>query len=293
MRALVGALLLLLTPPLAGCAPRQSQGEPALWRVTDADSEIWLFGTAHMLRPELRWRGPRFEAAFAAADELVTETDASPEMNRTLQALYQRHGALGPGETLADRLGPAEHARTQRIARALGMEPAQLERMRPWAAALRISYAYALSRGMRAEAGVENVLVAEARRRGMRLSYLETPEQQVRVLADLAPPVEARLLADTLSEIEAGGQALDVIDALWARGEVDALGAAFDAQWRAGAPEVHEAVILARNRAFADAIEARLAGEGRIFIAVGAAHLAGEGNVIGLLRERGLDVEGP
>lgn len=292
MRALFAFVLLLAAPALNSCA-RPLQGEPALWRIADSDSEIWLFGTAHMLRPELRWRGSRVNAAFAAAEELVTETDAGPEGAAQAQVLSQSLGLMPAGETLSSRLSPNEQARLARAADDLRLDPATLEPMRPWLAALRLSYAYALSRGMRPEAGVENVLYDEARQRGMRLSFFETPEQQVRILADLPPAEETRFLIDTLSEIEADGDALAAMDALWARGDTAALAALFDAQWHAGSPAVHEALILKRNRAWADDIARRLEGDGRVFIAVGAAHLVGQGNVVDLLRERGIEVEGP
>jgi hypothetical protein len=292
MRALLAALMLIAAPTLAACAPRPAR-EPALWRVTDSDSEIWLFGTAHMLRPELRWRGPRVNAAFAAAEEFVTETDTSAEGAEAAQALSGQLGMLPAGETLSSRLNAEQQARLARAASELRIDPSTLELLRPWLAALRLSYAYALSRGMRPEAGVESVLSAEARARGKRLSFLETPEQQVRFLADLAPAEEARFLADTLREIETDAGATDEMEALWARGDVEALAALFDAQWRAGSPALHEAIILERNRVWAEQIARRLKGEGRVFVAVGAAHLVGEGNVVALLRERGIDVDGP
>ena len=76
MRALIAALL--MAAALGACARQPPPaGEPALWRIADADSEIWLFGTSHMLPPEARWRGPVVDAAFAAAEEFVTETDMS------------------------------------------------------------------------------------------------------------------------------------------------------------------------------------------------------------------------
>lgn len=291
MRALIAALLLLATPTLATCA-RAPSAEPALWRIADGDSEIWLFGTAHMLRPELRWRGPRVNAAFAAAEEFVTETDASPEGAAAAQALSVTLGALAPSETLSARLPEDTRAQLARNAAELGVNAAELEQMRPWLAALRLSYAYTLSRGLRPEAGVESVLAAEAQQRAMRMSFFETPEQQVRFLADLPEADQVRFLADTLREIEADAEAPD-LDALWARGDTQALAAAFDAQWQAGSPALHEVIILQRNRAWADEIARRLEGEGRVFIAVGAAHLVGEGNVIALLRARGITVEGP
>lgn len=297
MRKLIAALFLALAPALAACAPAapaKAEGEPALWRIADADSEIWLFGTAHMLAPELKWRGPRFEAAFAAADELVTETDASPAGAAEAYALSEAMGRLAPGETLSARLAPEDQALLARVTAALRLDSAALETMRPWLAALRLSYADAIARGLRAEAGVETVLAADARARGMTMSFLETPQQQVRFLADLPETEQIRFLRDTMNAIESGETRIDDLDDLWARGDVQTLAALFDAQWKAGSPALYETIILARNRAWADAIQARLAeGEGRVFIAVGAAHLVGEGNVIDLLRARGIAVEGP
>ena len=127
-----------------------------------------------------------------------------------------------------------------------------------------LSYAY--QRGMRAELGVENVLAPEARARRLRTGFLETPEQQVRFLADLPDAEQTRFLTDTLREIETEDAALDAMDDLWARGDVEALARVFDAQWRAGSPAVREILILQRNRAWADEI-ARPEGEGKIFIA--------------------------
>jgi uncharacterized protein YbaP (TraB family) len=83
------------------------------------------------------------------------------------------------------------------------------------------------------------------------------------------------------------------LDRAWARGELTELGRQLDAQIGEAGPAVHRALITDRNRAWADQIEQRLAGSGKIFIAVGAAHLVGDGNVVALLRARGIEVEGP
>lgn len=292
MRALIAALLLAAAPALAACAPKPV-GEPAIWRIADADSEIWLLGTAHMLDPRLKWRGAGINAAFAAADEFMTETDMSEAGMEIVQRLAAELGAAPQDRPLSATLDDAQQASLARTASRLRLDPARLEPLRPWYAALQLSFAYATQRGMRAEAGVENVLYAEARQRGMRMSFFETPEQQIRFLADLPEAEQARFLADTLREIETENDGLDAMDDLWARGDAEALARLFDTQWRTASPVLHETIILRRNRAWADEIAARLEGEGRIFIAVGAAHLLGEGNVIALLRDRGIDVEGP
>ncbi|GAM97128.1 lipoprotein [alpha proteobacterium U9-1i] len=279
---------------LAGCAPTPSPdatGEPALWRITDADSEIWLFGSVHVLPPALDWRGPRFEAAFAAAEELVTETDVGAS---DYAALVSRYGRLPDGAPdLGARLSDAERSQLGRVAQTLRIAPESFNRDRPWFAAVRLSFAYAIAQGHAPEAGVENVLVPQARAAGKRISFLETTEQQIRTLADLPADDELRFLTVTLRQIEHEAESLDATDALWVRGDVAELGRQLDAQMAEAGPEVMDAIITRRNEAWTIEIERRLAGSGRIFYAVGAAHLAGAHSVVAMLRARGVTVEGP
>ncbi|MDZ4691256.1 TraB/GumN family protein [Terricaulis sp.] len=293
MRALFSALFALAAAAVGSCAPAAPASEPALWRITDADSEIWLYGTVHMLPPDLEWRGPRFEAAFARAEEFVTETDTGEAAVREINRLTQELGALPADESLSRQLEPNDVGRLQRVAHLLSLEASTLERQRPWLAALQLSYAATLRAGHRPEAGVEAVLMPEARARGLKLSYLETAAQQIEILASLPPADEARFLSQTLIDIEAGTDALTAMDTAWARGDVEELARVLEPQWRDVGPGIHEAIILERNRAWADEVARRLDGSGRIFIAVGAAHLVGDDSVVDLLRARGIAVEGP
>lgn len=296
MRAFLSALLAAAVWTLASCTPatERGPGEPALWRIADGDSEIWLFGSVHMLPADLNWRGPRLNAAFAAADEFVTETDLpNAETAAAFQAFAERYGQLPAGQTLSQRLGPRDAARVAQTARALGIDPAALERQRPWLTALQLASTDLIRSGQSPDLGVEAVLGAEATRTGKRLSSFETLEQQLRVLADLAPDDEDRFLEVTLAEIDASSDLAARMDRAWVRGDVAFLAREFEAEWREAGPGMHQAIILNRNRAWADDIERRLAGSGRTFIAVGAAHLIGEGSVVDLLRARGIAVEGP
>ena len=292
MRPWAALLLFVLAWPLATCAPAAApRGEPALWRISDHDSEIWLFGTVHVLPADLRWRSTRLNAAFSAADELVLETDTSA--GETTAALTARYGLLPAGEKLSPRLPSHDAARLARISSTLGVDPSSLERLRPWLAALRLSFAFAAAHGQLSEAGVEAVLLPEAQARGLRISYLETPEQQIRTLAELSDSDQLRFLQASLRQIEEGGGALEFIDRAWASGDVAALDRELHAQLSQAGPGPYAVIITRRNEAWADEIARRLEGSGRIFYAVGAAHLVGDGGVPALLRRRGIDVEGP
>jgi uncharacterized protein YbaP (TraB family) len=246
-----------------------------------------------VLSPDLAWRSERLNAAFAGAEEFVTETAIGDDAAAEYHALAERHGTLPAGETLSQRIGQDDAERLTRTARQLGVDPAALERQRPWLVALQLSYLALARAGQNPEAGVEAVLGAEARAQGKRLSFLETPEQQVRVLADLSREEEARFLSLTLREIERGAGSAVAMDRAWVSGDTEALQRQLDEQWRESGPAFYAALIVNRNQAWADEIARRLEGSGRIFIAVGAAHLLGDDSVVALLRARGIEVEGP
>lgn len=292
MRAFFTALLAACACALAACAA-PSPAEPAMWRIADEDSEIWLFGSVHLLPPGVEWDGPRWQAAFAAADEFVTETDTSDAAMQAFPALAAQYGNLPAGERLSDLLSAEDRARLTRAAAAAGIDAAALEGQRPWLTGLQLSYSYATRVGHRADLGVESVLGPRARDAGKRMSFFETPEEQIRILADLAPADEMRFLSVTMQQIDEEPDSMRTLDRAWARGDVATLDRALSQDWEAGGAAVHDALILRRNRAWADEIERRLQGSGRIFIAVGAAHLIGDGSVVDLLRERGVAVEGP
>lgn len=293
MRRWMTALLVAAATGLAACepAPRTpAAGEPALWRIADEDSEIWLFGSVHVLPADVHWLSPRIAAALDSADEFVTETNTD---DADFPGLAAQYGTLPEGQTLSSLLSAEDAARLARVAGEVNLDMAQVERMRPWLAALNITYLYAARAGHSIEAGVETVLGARARAAGKRFGYLETAEAQIRVLADLAPVDEAHFLAVTVRQLEDGPDQLSALDEPWARGDLATLSERLDADWAEAGPAVHEAVIIRRNRNWADQIEERLAGAGSAFITVGAAHLVGEENVVRLLRERGIEVEGP
>ena len=82
-RSVCSALLLALL----ACAPARAEPlHPALWKVADADTTIWLFGTVHVMKPGLDWLNGPVRAALEGSDELVTEI-ADPTGTRTQSAL--------------------------------------------------------------------------------------------------------------------------------------------------------------------------------------------------------------
>ena len=65
MRRLAGAAGAILIGWLG--AAGSTAAAPAMWRVSDGDSDVYLFGTLHALKPSLKWRTPLYDEVLARA----------------------------------------------------------------------------------------------------------------------------------------------------------------------------------------------------------------------------------
>ena len=50
-----------------------AHAEPALWKVTHGQSTAYLYGSVHLLKPDVVWDTPKVEAALSQAKELWLE----------------------------------------------------------------------------------------------------------------------------------------------------------------------------------------------------------------------------
>jgi hypothetical protein len=289
-----------LTAALAACGPATAPTpeptaapSPALWRLADADSEIWLFGTVHALPEDLAWRSPAVDAAFAQAERVVFEVDPGVAGDEATHAALLQFGFLPPGQALRDGLPAPLSARLEALAPTLGLDLDELDRLRPWLAAQQVTLAQAMRAGALPELGVEQVLSREASGRRLVLRFLESPEQQIRVLADLAPTDQLTFLEAAVAEAERGDAAFDALTQEWVRGDIAALEQRVAVLQAAAGPAVYERLITQRNAAFAAVVLEELDGAGVVFVAVGAAHLVGPDGVVARLRSAGLAVDGP
>lgn len=278
---------------LATCAPAPQEKGPALWRVSDADSEIYLFGTVHVLPATLQWQSKRIVDAFNGAEVIWFETPTDEAAGRKIAGIVARTGVNPPGVTLSSQLAPQDQARLTRVATSLNVPPQSLEPLRPWLAALQLSVALLNRQGHSASAGVEATLSADAAALGKRTAYFETAEEQMAIFATLPRDAELKFLTTTLRQIEEDADDTDTLNRLWAQGDTPAFDALVAKLTNEAGPETAEALIYARNARFAAAIAEMLKGKGRAFVAVGAAHMSGERGVPALLKAQGHAVEGP
>lgn len=278
-----GAAALALSAPV--------MADPSLWHMSDEDSDIYIFGTVHILRPEVDWRTPEVMTAFESADTVWFEAPVNdPAEQAGMMGLLQRYGLNPPERPLSSQISDEANADLAEIAPLLGSTPAAMEPLRPWLAAVQVTVGYAIVEGFDPTSGVEAQLWPEAVAAGKELQYFETIEEQLQFFAGLDREIEVEMLEQTLAQIEEAPDSMDSLVTAWAAGDQDELDRLMNGVFRDESPEVHDVLMVQRNQRWAEVVEEMMAGSGTVFIAVGSGHLPGDGGLIDLLEERGFTI---
>lgn len=265
------------------------QAAPAMWKVSDGDSAVWLFGSVHMLPPDANWRTPYFDKVMAKADRIYFETDISPESQMAITARTFELGFNKDGRLLSEVIGPDLTERLRDAASDYGQPMAMLLTMRPWMAATTLSLGAITEMNYDPMLGVETVVSGELP--GDRRGYLETVDQQLDFLAGGGDAEQIAMLEatlDTLGEMESD---LNAMVASWLAGEPEDLGEIFLTQTGGYDQATLERLIDTRNHDWVGQIETMLANNENNLLIVGAAHLAGEVSVVRLLEDAGYTSE--
>ncbi|MCC5997160.1 MAG: TraB/GumN family protein [Oceanicaulis sp.] len=286
----------LSAPALAEIDFGAVEADPALWRIAAPGGDVYLFGTVHILPPELDWRTDRIDAALAASGRIYFEVDAlSEEAQAEMMTLIPQLGMNAPGVTLTSMISPEAQANLALMAERLGAPAGSLDAMldplQPWLAGLTVAVMQIQAAGYDPESGVEQRLKVAGLEAGKSFGYFETVEQQLRFFADM--PLETQI-----ADFEIGlAQALDdpgLLDRMvlaWAAGDTDRLDAILNDAMREASSDLYDVLIVERNHDWIPLIEAIVERGEPAFIAVGAGHVTGPEGVVGLLQARGHQVE--
>ena len=271
----------------AAAPPPATLGQgPALWKVADEDTTIYLFGTVHALPKDVEWFNAPIATALGASDELVTEIPKVDPGDTAIQQATIAKGVATDGITLRNRLTPEQSARYEAALTGLGMPAAAFDSFEPWFAGMTLATLPLFRAGYDPNSGVEKVIEAEAE--GKTRTALESVEYQLDLFDTLPEDVQVAFLMSGVDTIDELVPLLDRIVAEWAVGDVEDVARLAFTTARDDA--VAEAVFFQRNRNWTDWIDARMDRPGTVFIAVGAGHLAGDKSVQAYLQQRGIAV---
>jgi uncharacterized protein YbaP (TraB family) len=245
----------------------------------------WVFGTVHALPDGLEWKTETIDDAVARADSLVLEI-VDPADESGARDAFLRLGTTPGQPPLADRLPDELHDELRVALAETRLAANQFGTLEDWAAALTLAFAMESRNGFDPENGADRALQAAAK--GRPVIGLETLEGQLGLFDSLPPREQRALLAAVVAESGDTRAGRRLVEA-WARGDI----AALDREAHRGMladPRLREALLVARNRAWAQQIAAMLQARRRPFVAIGAAHVAGTDGVPALLAAQGYEV---
>ncbi len=280
------------TPPPA-TASAQAENEsakpatPALWKVSDDDTTIYLFGTIHVLPEGVEWFEGTIASAFAEADLLITEIVEPDEA--AMQSLVVRKAMLPADQSLRALLPEEDRAAYEAALGQFNIPPVLFDRFEPWYAAVALSTLPLMQEGFNAENGVETRLDARAKQREIPHEGLETPEYQLGLFDGLPMDVQQTYLSEVVDQLPTIKTELkDMVEA-WRTGDSAKLAELMNIE--RSNPVLVKTLLVDRNKAWAAWIHSRLAKPGTVFMAVGAGHLGGPGSVQEQLAARDIGVE--
>ena len=272
--------------PAAETAAPMQQMHPALWKVSDADTTIYLFGTIHLLPARMEWLSGPLGNAVENADELVTEI---PEVgDQTVQSSLLARAVLPKGKSLRGLMTKRERARFEAVLTGFKLPVASFDSYKPWYAAVVLATVPLLRGGFATGNGVENTLAERIKQRGRPRLGLETIDYQLALFDGLSQSTQLRYLGEVMEALPTLRQNVDEIVTEWGKGDAarlaDLMNAAEDD------PAMVAALLINRNRSWARWIKVRLESPGISFVAVGAGHLGGPGSLQDQLTGLGLSV---
>lgn len=267
-------------------APVQAPGRgPAMWRVADADSRIYLFGTCHMLPKGITWSTPAYKAAMADAPVTAFEVDTKSNYAKsTISALVYERGVNASYESLSDIVGADRFAKLKAFGDRYGVRTSSLQRMQPWLATTSLATAAMRTEGFDHSMGVEQTVLADAKSENDKVAFLETAETQIKAMAAFHGDEMLANVDATIAQLGSVKETMDPMLAAWLKGDMAKLDQLASADMRKLAPRGYSALLVDRNRAWTETIVYWLDKKNsNYFIAVGAAHFAGPDSVILML----------
>ena len=291
MRLLAAALLLALPAASMAEGVLPLHANPALWRVQNGTSTVYLFGSLHILPPGYHWTTPEIESAMNASDLFIFEVPVDEAALMDEKQFIIENGILPSRQSLRGLLSANEFQTYSAVLRRAGLKPEQFERYRPWLAAVVVGLAYLHRDELVTLKGADDDLITYARDHSRKSLYLESIRDQMELLTagdDSGHLKSLKTLIATLPQ--ARSQERDLLQT-WASGEAKRFTALLEGYFK-DRPEAKDFLIDRRNRNWLDTLKQSLERQnGTTMITVGAAHIGGENGLIALLCGEGYEVE--
>ena len=254
-----------------------------LWQLDKQGNTHYLFGTIHIADADIIALPPQVERVVKSSRQLVVEAIAD---DQSRQSMAER--TLMASNTLKGVLGPDLYAEVSQAAKARGVPPTSLMRLKPWAVGLMLNVP---------TPSLEPVLDVHLQYRfqdsGRPVHALETIDEQLDIFDELSMADQIEFLKSSLAQLDEFDANFARMKALYLAGDLDAIQAFSEQQ--SGQREhpvmqrLMQRILEERNVRMFARVQPYLAQSGTL-IAVGALHLPGQQGLLQMFRQAGYTV---
>lgn len=275
--------------PVAVAASSDQPG--SVWVVDSPKTggRLFLCGTIHILREEDYPLSPAYEGAYANSSRIILELPPGAGEGASMTSRMRELGMLPAGTSLQSSLSPETWGKIQKWAVSRQVDPASLNRYRPWFVSLLITSTEYAALGAKPQLGVDQYFEARAKRDEKPAEGLETVELQLQLFAGLTAAQQQEMLEQTLAEVSTLPKEYDDMIDAWKKGDLKKL---HERLFREAErfPELMDIFLFHRNQSWMAHLEALLQKGDKAMLLVGTGHFTADKGLIQLLKNKGYTV---
>lgn len=191
--------------PAAQASAKPAEGtitaDPAIWRVKGKHGTVYLFGSVHVMKPNVDWESAKVKAAMGSSDVVYLEI-ANMDDAAVAQPLALKYG-VDPAHPLSTKISKEDLATLDTAAKSMGLPgEAMFEPMQPWLVSTALQMVPMLKAGYAPSSGIDMKVLAESKGKQKTVKGFETLEDQVHMLADSPQEQQVEMLHKELTELE-------------------------------------------------------------------------------------------
>ncbi len=264
--------------------------ESSVWKLDTDKGSFYLAGSCHVLRKSDYPLPEEYESAYAAADQVIFETDMEALRSPEIQLLLMSKGMYTGGDTLEKKLSKKAYESLVKFCNDRGMSLDFFQNFKPWMVAMTLLVLELGKNGITAEDGLDTYYSNKAKQDGKQTGGLEDVYKHAELLSSLGEEFDETIIKSFIQEVGRLQVIMDDLIKSWRAGDEAGLVEYISDNMRKESPKLYKKIITDRNRDWIPHLETLIASGKRTLVIVGVGHLVGKESVINLLKSRGYKV---
>lgn len=263
--------------------------ESSVWLASSGEQKVYLGGTVHLLRASDYPLPAAFETAYQDADQLYFETDIAGLNDFAVQAKLLQLLTYSDEQSLRSVLDDGAYQALSAHLTATGLPMQMVEKFKPGLLVSTLQVIEFQKMGFTPQ-GVDTYFNTRAMGDGKPVGELEPIDAQISFIAEMGVGNESEFVRLSLADLEDISTSMEQMIGAWRSGDDAALATLFVNDMKDTYPALYDGLLVQRNNAWMEKIEAMFEDEDTEFVLVGAAHLVGEDGLLNLLRKKGVTI---